>query len=514
MALTEVSERSEVDQHLSALISNSGAIRAITEAVQGTLGPKGLDCMLVDQYGGVMVTNDGVTILKTMDVNHPAARILISAVEHQEEQVGDGTTTAALIAGSLIAEGVNQVIKGVPVIKVIEGMKTGIGKALELLEEAVIPLEDLNSPVLERIALIAGRDHRDLAELIIGAARILGGERLKEPGFKLADQVVALEGAESELIQGAIIDKEPLNREMPRQITSGKIIILDDALEPHQINYEALGTEAGFQQQLHNEQDLHENIRKLSRLGVKAIFAGRSISDQAEDLLTDLGMIGVQGVAMHEWRRLAELSGARPIKKDSLYKPDEDWQKLAGEAAAIIVDEKFKQIRVIGQPGRKLVTILVGAYTKEVVGERERIAKDAAAAVQAAWCSGVVPGGGSIELGLARKLQGFQPRGMAAYGYGCVIEALKRPITQICANAGFNPLEKVEEVQALQEERDSYSLGVNCDTGAVEDLVQLGVWDPYEVKYCAIRSAGEVGEAILRINTIIKMKEEKGFSSG
>ena len=112
MPVNEFTECSEVDQYLAALITNSGAIRAVTEAVQGTLGPKGLDCMLVDQYGGIMVTNDGVTILKTMDVGHPRPRILISAAGHQEKQVGDGTTTATIIAGTLVAEGVNQIIKG------------------------------------------------------------------------------------------------------------------------------------------------------------------------------------------------------------------------------------------------------------------------------------------------------------------------------------------------------------------------------------------------------------------
>ena len=230
MAGAEIAENSEVNQSLAALLSNAGAIRAITEVVQGTLGPQGLDCMLVDQDGGLVVTNDGITILKTMDVNHPAARILISAVEQQEEQVGDGTTTASLIAGSLIAEGVSQAMKGVPVIKLIEGIKIGIAEVLGFLKGEVTILDDLNSSILERIALVAGRGHYDLAELVIKAARILGGVRLKEPGFKLADQVFSWEGFENELFLGTVIDREPLQREMPRRIGEGKIIILDDCL--------------------------------------------------------------------------------------------------------------------------------------------------------------------------------------------------------------------------------------------------------------------------------------------
>jgi archaeal chaperonin len=165
----------------------------------------------------------------------------------------------------------------------------------------------------------------------------------------------------------------------------------------------------------------------------------------------------------------------------------------------------------LGKPDQNYVTIMVGAYTREVVGERERIAKDAASAVQAAWRGGVVPGGGSVELSIARKLANLPIRDMTYYGYNCVIEALKRPMIQICTNAGFNPLEKITEVLGRQEQQDSNTIGINCETGTAEDLTELGIWDPYLVKYQAIKTAGEVGEAILRINMIIKMKEEKGY---
>ena len=507
MSVKEVND-TEVAPEFAALISNVGAVRAITEAVQGTLGPKGLDCMLVDQYGGVIITNDGVTILKTMDVNHPAARIVISAAEHQEAQVGDGTTTATIIAGALVVEGANQVLKGVPVIKVIEGIKLGIAKALELLAESVVSVADLDSGVLEQIALVAGRGHRDLAGLVTQAARILGIERLRQPGFRLADQVIAIEGATSGLIRGTLIDREPLNKAMPRQVTNARILILDDALEPFPFNSEAMSTEAGFNRQAQSEQELLQNLHKLADLGVKAVFTDRGISDQAEELLTDLNIIGVQSVVMHQWRRLAELSGARPLKRASLAKPPAELAGLTGEVAAIQVDETYKQLKVLSKPDQKYITILVGAYTKEVVGERERIAKDAAAAVQAAWQAGVVPGGGSVELGIARRLELEPLRGMTSYGYNCVVEALKRPMTQICLNAGFNPLEKIEAVLARQTDEDSDRIGVNCDDGSLADLAAMGIWDPYWVKYYAILSASEVCEAILRINTIIKMREE------
>jgi chaperonin GroEL (HSP60 family) len=507
MPVKEIAEGSEVDQQMAALLSNSGAIRAVVEAVEGTLGPKGLDCMLVNQYGGVLVTNDGVTILKSMDVSHPAARMLISAAEHQEEQVGDGTTTTAVIAGALVAEGVNQVRKGVPVTKVVEGVRAGIERALELLRQSAIPVPDLNDRVLEQVAWVSGRGQRDLAELVVAAARQVGPERLREPGFRLADQVLALEGADSAIIPGLIISREPVSREMPQRVAGGRILILDDALEPLKVGAEALGTEAGFQRQLQYDQEFRDHLRKLAQIGVKAIFADRSVADQAEDLLTDLGIIGVQRVALPEWRRLAEMTGARPLKKGSLAKPAEELLKLTGAVAELEVDRKFKQLRVLGLPGQNYVTILVGGAAKEIVGERERIAKDAAGAVQAAWLGGVVPGGGSVELAIARRLAKQSERGLASYGFGCVVEALKRPLAQICINAGINPLEKLEEALAAQEQTDSAAIGIDCEDGTVKDLAAEGIVDPYFVKHYACKSAGEIAEAVLRINTIIKMRE-------
>jgi chaperonin GroEL (HSP60 family) len=469
--------------------------------------------MLVDQYGTVLVTNDGVTILKMMAINHPVARMLIDAAEQQEAQVGDGTTTATVLTGALVAEGVNQVSKGVPVTKIIAGIKAGIVAALEQLNQMVVPVAALDSPILGRIALIAGRGHQDLAELVIKAAQMVGEAFLKEPGFKLADQIIAWEGVASHLIQGTVINREPLNREMPRRMTDVKILILDDALEPIKVETDALHSETGFVQYRCNQAELLANLAKLVELGVKAIFTDRGIADSVEDLLTDAGIIGVQRVSRLEWLRLAQMSGARPVKRATLTKPADELAKVLGEAAAITVDEQYQQLWVLGKSEQKFVTLVVGAATRAVVEERERIAKDAAAAVQAAWCGGVVPGGGSTELSLAHYLRSHQCEGMTSYGFNCVVEALKRPMTQICLNAGFNPLEKLEAALARLETEKRFGYGVNCEDGAIEDLSVAGIWDPYFVKCFAIKSAGEVSEAVLRIKTIIKMKETELASS-
>ncbi len=507
MAVNQNPERSGANQPLTSLMTNAEAVRALAQIVAGTFGPKGLDCMLVGDDGEVIITNDGATILKTIDITHPVARIFINAIQLQEEKVGDGTTTASLLAEALISEGVNQVLKGVPVIKVIDGIKLGIDTALKILAEAKIPIKGLDSPLLGRIALISARGHHDLANLVIEAARILGEEYLAKPGFRLADQIIAFEGGPTELISGTIINREPLNKGMPREVDDGKILIIDDALEPVKVDFQALGTEAGFNSQLHYQELLRESINQLAKMGLKAVFTDRGISDQAETCLTDLGIIGVQGVPRCEWERLAVFTGARPVKRDSLLKTPAELEALFGKAAAVIVDEDYKYIKVLGHPEQKMVTLLIGAYTKEITEEKERITKDAAGAVQAAWCGGVVPGGGSAELGISRLLNGKIPSDLNRYGYACVIEALRKPIAQICSNAGFDTLEKLAQVIADQERTGSLGIGINCETGQVEDLLQNGVCDPYLVKYHALKSAGEVVEGILRINAIVKMKD-------
>ena len=164
----------EVDEKIAALITNSNAIRAVASAVEGTIGPKGLDIMLVDRFGEVTITNDGVTILKQMDVNHPAAKILINIAKAQQEEVGDGTTTATIMAGAMVSEGVTQILKGVPVARVIEGIKIGIEKAQRILKSNLIPVKDINDPNLKNVALIAGRDNDDIADLVTEAAKLVG----------------------------------------------------------------------------------------------------------------------------------------------------------------------------------------------------------------------------------------------------------------------------------------------------------------------------------------------------
>lgn len=508
---------SEVNERLAALVTNANAIRAVTSAVEGTLGPKGLDTMLVDKFGEVVITNDGVTILSRMEANHPAARMLINVARAQEEEVGDGTTTATVMAGQMVSTGVELVSRGVPVARVIEGLRLGLRRALELMRAEARPVTDLADPRVRQVALVAGREHGDIADLIVRAAALVGNAKLKEPHFKLADTVTAVEGADNEVFMGVLISKEPLNRQMPNEISGEvRILILDDALEAEEIEDEALATEAGFARYLQLQDEFRANVKKLVNLGAGLVLVDRGVAPAAEEILTDAGVMVVQRVLNKELRRAAEHTGARMIKRTGLKKSAADLEALLGRAHAVIHDEKLERVRIREGSGKPMATVLVGAATEEVVGERERIAKDAAGAVQSAIRGGVVPGGGSLELWAAREVDRVRAevKGMAVYGVDCVVEALRRPLAQIVANAGFNPLEKVGDVNAAQAAAGSNSLGIDCDTGDVADMEAAGVLDPAPVKTYALKAAGEVAEAILRIDTIIMKREENHDDRG
>lgn len=510
MNLKQAGSGAEVDERLAALLTNANAVRATAAAIEGTIGPKGLDTMLVDRFGEVVITNDGVTILDKMDVNHPAAKMLINTAKAQQSEVGDGTTTTTLLAGSLVSEGVNQVLRGVPVARVIEGVKHGVAAALESIQARSRVIEDLHSPVLRQIALIAGREHTDIADLVVEAARLIGREKLAEPAFRLSETVTAEEGAENEVFLGVVIDKEKMNKEMPAKLTDVKVLLIDDGLEPEEMGDEVLGTESGFKRYIELQEEFKTNVRKIVELGIQTVLVDRGVHDAAEEILTDAGVLVVQRVAAKDLRRAADHTGARMMKRTGLKKDPEDMEKYLGYASQVFEDEKLEQIRILGGKGKPMATIVVGAATQEIVGERERITKDAASSVQAAVKAGYVPGGGALEIMAAHEVEKRreQVKGMAAYGVDCVVSALKRPLSQIVENAGYNPLEKVEDVTASQVKSGRDSLGVDCDTGQIVDMLEAGVVDPTLVKVYAVKAAGEVAVAILRIDTIIKKREE------
>ncbi|MDD3364657.1 MAG: TCP-1/cpn60 chaperonin family protein [Syntrophomonas sp.] len=504
---------SEVDEKLQALLGNANAARLISQAIEGTIGPKGLDIMMIDSLGDVVISNDGVTILKLMAVNHPAARMIINTARSQQAEVGDGTTTATIIAGALVSEGANQVLKGVPVTQVIQGIKLGIQRSIELIEKMSRSVNSIDDRMLFQVASIAGRGQEELAHLLINGARIIGREKLLSPDYKFADAVVAREAAADKVFMGALVSKEPMNHEMPRCLDNVRIMVVDDALAPEEIDSEARSTEAGFQYYLQNKERYENNLKKISSMGVKLVLADRSIDDLAEQIFTEAGIMAIPRVSRREMEKVCKHTGARKIKRSALNHSAEQLASYLGRAEEVQVNDKRGYTCLFNGAGEAMATVIIGAATEELVDEKERIARDAASAVQAALQKGVVPGGGAIEIWVAKQLEELAQdlKGMTSYGVLCVKEALFRPFACIAANAGFNPLEKMGDVVAEQKQKGLDSIAIDCDRGTLIDVLEMGIVDPTLVKIHAVKAAGEVAIAILRINTIIKMKDGESY---
>ncbi|MGE5371641.1 MAG: TCP-1/cpn60 chaperonin family protein [Solirubrobacterales bacterium] len=499
----------DIDERLKALINNAAAARVVTQAVEGTIGPRGLDTMMVDSFGDVVITNDGVTILKWMEINHPAAQMVINAARAQQADAGDGTTTATIMAGTMISEGASQVLKGVPVAQVIDGIRRGVAAAEAEIKAQTRPAAGFDDPLLYQTARIAGRGDESIARLVLEAARETGMETLKDPVFKLADQVVGNPRGDSELLAGVIVSRGPVNRDMPETLDAARILVLDDYLRPEEFESEALHTEAGFKVYQELREQYRRDLDALAEAGVSLVLTSKNIDDLAESVLTEAGILVIQRASHHELEHTARHTGARIVKRKALQREPEQISKYLGSAKRVEYREELAHFRISGGAGQQAAAILVGAVTAEVVEERERIARDAAAAVQKALLGGVVPGGGSIELWAAQRLEAAarETGGLPSYGVLCVKEALERPFACIVGNAGFNPLEKLVAAVSRQQETGQPGWAVDCETGEIRDMTEIGVFDPTPVKLTALTTAGEVAAAILRINTVVKKRD-------
>jgi len=505
------SNSQKTDDRFQTLLNNANAARTISQAVEGTIGPKGLDIMMVDGFGDVVISNDGVTILKLMEVSHPSARMIINTARAQHIEVGDGTTTATIIAGALVAEGADQVLKGVPVTHIIEGIIKGTTAAVDLIRQQTRRINSIEDESLLAIAAIAGRGHQNLADLIIKGAKLMGIEKVLSPDYKLADAVIARESAANSVFRGIIVNKEPANKQMPVIIEKPRILVIDDALGPENINDEAMKTEAGFHYYLKAREKYEQSLVKICDMDINLVVIDRGIDDIAEEIFTQRGIMVLQRVSSRELENLCRHTGAKKIKRNTINREIKSLEEYLGTARLVEVDEKLQHTCVYDGAGENWATIIIGASTEEIADERERIAKDAASAVQAALQGGIVPGGGALEIWLAAHLEDLAKEfeGMESFGLLCVKEAVVKPFCCMAANSGFNPLEKLRNVLAAQRKHEVDYISFDSENGNLINVMEQGIIDPSLVKIHAIKAAGEVAVAILRINTIIKMKDEK-----
>jgi thermosome len=510
----------------SAQRNNITAARIIAEMVKTTLGPKGMDKILVDTIGDVIVTNDGATILEKMDVEHPAAKMIIEVAKTQDKSVGDGTTSAVLIAGELLAKAEELIEQKIHPSTIIAGYKKALDLALKRLGEIATEVNLTDKETLRKIvhtslgskSLGFGTDH--VANLAIDAVLSV----IKEyDGKRRADkddiQIVKKMGksiVESQLIKGVVIDKEVVHPGMPKRVTNAKIAIID---APFEIEKTEFSAEIRIRDPLKIKEFLDEEARilkemvdKVVQVGANVVFCQKGIDDAAQFFLAKAGILAVRRVKRSDMEKLEKATGGRIVTNFEDLSP-----KDLGEAA-LVEERKIGEDRMVfveGCKNPKAVSILLRAGLERQLDEAERALNDALMnMITIVDDNRFVPGGGAVETELAQyirenasKYSGKEQLAMLAFA-----DALETIPKTLAENAGLDPVDIMSSLRSKHVDA-GYKYGINVFTGKVDDMISLGVIEPYKVKAQALKSSFEAAAMILRIDDVVaasKKKEEKG----
>ncbi len=505
--------------------TNIAVAYAVASAVKSTLGPRGMDKMMVDDMGDIVITNDGATILEEMNVEHPAAKMMVEIAKTQDEEVGDGTTTAVVLGGELLKKSIELLDQDVHASTIIGGYKNASAKCMEALQEIseTITIEDKKT--LQKIASVsmgsktvgAGTNKDTLAELVVQAVTQVAEK--KDGKVTIDKDYIKLEKKqggdvlETHVINGVLVDKEVVHPGMPKRLENAKIALVDAALEIEKtetdarINISSPEQMSAFLAQ--EEKMLKDMAEKVASSGATVLFCQKGIDDVAQHFLAKKGILVARRVKKSDMEKLVRASGAKIVTTlDDLSSNDLGFaglveeRKVAGEHMVFV--EKCKE--------PKSVTILVRGATQHVVDEGERALTDAIGAVTAALETGkYVSGGGSTEMELAMRLRKYSVEvggreQLAIQAFAEALEVIPRTLAESC---GMDAIDTLVELRAKHEKKN-VGLGVDVYKAKMNDMKQLGVIEPMKVKTQAIQSASEVAEMILRIDDIISSKSKGG----
>ncbi|HDJ96478.1 MAG TPA: thermosome subunit [Candidatus Aenigmarchaeota archaeon] len=503
---------------------NIAAAKAVADAVRTTLGPKGMDKMLVDSIGDIVITNDGVTILEEMEIEHPAAKMMVEVAKTQNEEVGDGTTTAVVLAGELLKKAEELLDQEIHPIVITRGFKMAKDESLKILEKMAIPVTLKDRSLLEKIAMTsmtgksAEKASEKLAKLVVDAVltvveKINGRITVDTDNVK-REKRHGGSMEETELVKGIVIDKEVVHPGMPKLVKNARIALIDSALEVKETETDAKiqitspeQLEAFVEQE---ERMLEDMVRKIAKSGANVVFCQKGIDDIAQHFLAKRGIMAVRRVKKSDMEKLARATGAKIVTNlDDLTEKDLGYAKVVEEKK--IAGEEMIFVRDCKNP--KSVTILVRGSTEHVVDEIDRAIEDAIGAVASAIEVGkIVPGGGAPEIEVARNLRKFAEKlsgreQLAVNAFADAMEIIPRSLAE---NAGLDPIDILVELRVMHE-KGKATYGINLEEGKVDDMEKLGVVEPLKVKTQAIKSAAEAAEMILRIDDVISAaKLEKG----
>ncbi len=506
--------------------NNIAAAKAVADAIRTTLGPRGMDKMLVDSIGDITITNDGVTILEEMEVEHPAAKMMVEIAKTQNEETGDGTTTAVVIAGELLKKAEELLDQDIHPTVITKGYRLARDEALKIIEEVATPVRLGDDEKLKKIALTAmtgksiEKASPKLAELVVKAVKVVAEEKdgkivVNSDNIKREKKQGAA-AEETELIRGIVIDKEVVHPAMPKTVKDARIALLDCPLEIKEPETDAqirITSPEQLQAFIEQEQKmLREMVDKIVKAGANVVFCQKGIDDFAQHYLAKAGILACRRVKKSDMEALAKATGGRIVTNlDDLTEKDLGYAKVVEEKK--VAGEEMVFVRECRDP--KAVTILVRGSTEHVVDEVERSIEDAIGAVISAVEGGkVLPGAGAVEAEIARRLRKFAEKfsgreQLAIKAFADAVEIIPRALAE---NAGLDPIDILVELRSAHE-KGKVTYGVDVINGKVMDAIKMGVLDPAKVKIQAINSATEAAEMILRIDDVIaagKMEKGKG----
>ena len=493
--------------------NNFAAARAVASAVQSTLGPKGMDKMLIDGMGDITITNDGVTILKEMDIEHPAAKMMVEIAKTQDAEVGDGTTTAVVIAGELLKNAEGLLAQSVHPTVIAEGYRMAADKALLILDDFAITVKPTDTAMLKKIAetALTGKNaevSKDrLCDIIVKAITFVTDPDGKvDIGHINVEKKVGGAVDDTNLIEGMVIDKERAHPGMPKSVKSAKILLLNAALEfkKTEVNATIQISSPGQAQAFLDEEEqmVHTMVNKVTKSGATVVFCQKGIDDVAQHYLAKAGILAIRRVKKSDIENLARATGANLVNSiDTISSKDLGTGGLV-EERKVSGDE---MIYVSKCKNPKAVSIIVRGGTEHVVDELERAIHDALMVVSVVVeGKKIVAGGGAPETELSLQLRRYasQEGGriqLAIEAFAAALEVIPRTLAE---NAGLDAIDMLVAIRAAHESGKK-NFGLDVYEGKPVDMLKAGVVEPLRVKTQAVSSAAEVAVMILRIDDII-----------
>ena len=511
-----------------AQFNNIAAAKAISDAVRSSLGPRGMDKMLVDSMGDVVITNDGVTILKEMDVQHPAAKMLVEVAKTQDAEVGDGTTTSVILAGELLKKATDLIDANVHPTIIANGYRLANAKAQEVLKNISkkVSIDDEESlKLIAQTAMISksvsgSRDY--FSKMVVDAVKTVVDK--DADGKYTVDlkniQTVKKAGAkmdESYIVKGLIIDKEPVQQAMPKVVEKAKIALVDAAFEVKKTEIDAKiqitdPTQiAAFV--VEEENMLREMVDKVKASGANVVFCQKGIDDLAQHFFAKAGIYACRRVKKSDMERLGRSTGANIVNK--IMEIDSSDLGYADKVELKKVEDE-EMTFIMGVKDPRTVSVLVRGGTNHVADEVERSLVDAWSVVKVAIEDGMmVTGGGSTAMEIAMQLRDYAASvgGRAQIAIEAYASAMEVIPSTLAENAGHDPIDIVIEMRKQHKAGKVYA-GFNPYTGKVEDMSDLNVIEPYRIGKQAINSATDAAVMILRIDDVIAARGGNQLQTG